>query len=74
MICLFKRLQFDWYERRKELFPIRNYFYFTEIQFNWCHLLIYELKNFKFFVKRIYMIRLYLFSYICFDMTEVKQT
>ena len=35
-----KQVQFDWYERRKNLFPIGNYFYFTERQCNWLQLLI----------------------------------
>ena len=63
--------QFDWYERRKESLSNRKLFLFLLRQFNWCHLLICA-KEFKFFVKRIYMIKLYSFSYICFDMAKVN--
>ena len=36
-----KQVQFDWYKEENTLFPIGNYFNFTERQFNWCHLLIF---------------------------------
>ena len=29
-------------KEENNLFPMRNYFYFTERQFNWCHLLIFR--------------------------------
>ena len=54
-ICLLNRYNFEWYERRKESVSNRTY-----------HLLIWA-KEFKFFVKSIYMFRLYSFLYICFD-------
>ena len=66
MICLLNRYNLIGMEGEKNLFPTGNYFYFTERQFNWCLFLMYELKNI-FFVKCIHMIRLYSFSYICFD-------
>ena len=48
MVCLFNRYNLIGIKEENNLFPIRNYFYFTERQFNWCHLLIYELKNLSF--------------------------
>ena len=39
MICLLNRYNLIGIKEENNLFPIRNYFYFTERQFNWCHLL-----------------------------------
>ena len=70
MICLLNRYNLIGINYEKNHFPIRNYFNFTVRQFNWCHLLIWA-KEFKFFVKRIKMIRLW--SHLCFHVLIYSQ-
>ena len=48
MICILNRYNLIGKKEENNLFPIGNYFYFTERQFNWCQLLIYKLKNLSF--------------------------
>ena len=59
MICLLNRYNLIGMKEEKNLFPIRNYFYFTEIQFNWYNI-----------TKHFYLFLMFLLT----DITKVKQT